>query len=398
LKTFEISNKQERNGRRNFKVILHRVFPDDCVDEVQEAGTMYNENGITWIRKYCEQALPSIEGTSLRCEFIDDDRTELAGHGLTDQIDGEPVFENAVMIGTFKRGYIDEIEDENGEMITVAIGEGEIDSACYHNFVEKLEADIADGYAPYGSVEILHTSEFKDIQYLYGYKPQGRIPSVFIYLGYALLGVRPADSNAKIIELNQDISNKEETKTMDVNEIKALITQTVAELSNHTAEVNQCVADCDAKIAAANTERDNAITELNELRVSSAEIQAALDAARVELSEAYEKIDGLYVEMDVLRKELGEAKARERVGELNTALAEFTDEQKAYAETEIEQFNTDTESVEINAIVSKIYEGIGRASKEDDSKQVEVNEAAVNVEDIFAPMSLTDEPEDLNIF
>jgi len=86
-------------------MILHTIFPDSCVDEVNEVGTEYNLNGLTWIREYCEKALPTIKGMSLRCEFLDEDRTELCGHGYTDIIDGDPIFENAVQIGTFTNGY-----------------------------------------------------------------------------------------------------------------------------------------------------------------------------------------------------------------------------------------------------------------------------------------------------
>ena len=98
MKTFEISKKISKNGRRHFKVILHEIYPDSCVDEVNEVGTQYNENGISWIREYCERALPSIEGMSLRCEFLDEERTFLNGHGETDIKDGLPVFEDAVMV------------------------------------------------------------------------------------------------------------------------------------------------------------------------------------------------------------------------------------------------------------------------------------------------------------
>ena len=70
MKTFEIfseSKKKGQNGRRKFKAILYQIFPDSCVDEEKEVGTQYNKNGITWLREYCEKALPSIKGMSLKC-------------------------------------------------------------------------------------------------------------------------------------------------------------------------------------------------------------------------------------------------------------------------------------------------------------------------------------------
>ena len=148
MKTFEIfseSKKKGQNGRRKFKLVLYKIQPDSCIDIENEVGTEYNLNGITWIREYCEQALDSIEGMFLRCEFLDEDRTEICGHGMTEIEDGVPIFENATTIGRFTKGYIQEIEDENGETILACIGEGEIDSSCYKNFCDGQRGNYAGG-------------------------------------------------------------------------------------------------------------------------------------------------------------------------------------------------------------------------------------------------------------
>ena len=83
MKTFELSKKDSKNGRRHFKVILHEIYPDSCVDEKNGVASEYNENGLSWIREYCEKALPTLEGKSIRCEFLDEERTFLNGHGET---------------------------------------------------------------------------------------------------------------------------------------------------------------------------------------------------------------------------------------------------------------------------------------------------------------------------
>ena len=75
MKSFELSKKVSKNGRRHFKVILNEIYPDSCVDESNGVGTVYNKNGITWIREYCENALPSIHGMSLKCVFLVPERT-----------------------------------------------------------------------------------------------------------------------------------------------------------------------------------------------------------------------------------------------------------------------------------------------------------------------------------
>lgn len=394
MKSFEISSKKTKSGRRKFKVILYRIFPDSCVDEINQVGTMYNKNGITWLREYCENALPSIKGMSLRCEFADDERTELLGHGATDIIDGTPVFEDAVQIGTFTNGYIDEIETDEG-VITACIGEGEIDAQCYHNFVTKLDKDIANGIYPHGSVEIMHTDSNDGIVYKYGYVDEGRIPTEFIHSGYALLGIAPADDNAKLIELNE--KNKEDSKEMTESEIKALIEQVVTEMLNKDAELNKCKKEMNEQITEANAQVEAITAEKNALMASSEAIQTALDEARAELGEKYNEIDKLYGELHELEKELNKARARERVGEMNAAIANFSEEEKAYASAEMEAFMADPIASEINSVVNKIWEGIGKKAKADAEKVVEIN-SAIDVEDIFGEVKPVAPVEDTNIF
>lgn len=390
MKIIELSSKQSKNGRRKFKAILHRIFPDDCI--VDGVGTQYNENGITWIREYCENALPTIDGMSLRVEFLDDERTEICGHGETEIVDGLQLFENATVIGTFKKGYIDELE-VNGEKQLVCIAEGEIDEACYKSFVEKLDEDLADGNAPYGSVEIYKTSDNDGIIYKYGYHDYGRVPEKFIYSGFALLGVKPADNSAKLLELNS--KNKEEQNNMDekmlqgfVSDIKQVISETNSkneELSKTIAELNEAIADKDKTIA--------------ELNASSEELKAALEKAEKDYQEVWKKEDELYNEIKELKAQLAEAQAKERVGEMNSAIADFSDEEKAYAQAEIEAFTADPINCEINSVVNKIWEGIGKKAKEDAKIVAEQNASNNEVDDIFAEVSeINSADEDDSIF
>ena len=384
MKTFEIfseSKKKGQNGRRKFKLVLYKIQPDSCIDVENEVGTEYNLNGITWIREYCEQALGSIEGMFLRCEFLDEDRTEIA-----------------TTIGRFTKGYIQEIEDENGETILACIGEGEIDSSCYKNFCDKLDEDIAQGIYPQGSVEIMRAEDEDRIVYKYGYKDLGRIPMKFIHSGYALIGIKPSDSAAKLLELNSQ--NKEET-TMTEAEIKALVEQTVSTYTNAEVEINQCKEDCEKQIAEINEKMDAVVAEKNEAVATSEAIQKALDECKAEFAALDEKYSTLCAEANALREELGKAKARERIGELNAAIASFSDTEKDYAKAEIEAFNADPVNVEINSVVSKIYEGIGKTAKAETEKKVaEQNAAKTQVEDIFAAVEVNAPAveEDVDIF
>lgn len=403
MKLIELSKRKNKSGRRKFKAILHEIYPDSCIDEAKEEGTQYNVNGITWIREYCENAMPSIADMSIRAEFLDEERTQLCGHGDTGfSEDGIPMFEDAQTVGHFTKGYIDTITDEDGVEHIVMMADGYLDEMCYKAFVDKLEEDIANGEAPSGSVEIYQTEDNEGIKYRYGYKAHGRIPSEFIYSGYALLGVLPADNQARLIELNE-MQDKEESPEMNENEIRALVEKTVNEMSRHEVEINECRADCEKKIAEANAAAETAISEKNEIEASSQQIQEALDKLQKDYEELDKKYSALWDERCALEKALGEAKAKERIGELSQALSEFSDEEKAYAEDEVKAFEADPVNSEINSVVAKIYEGIGKKAKKeaDDAAVIAEQNAAKNeaeVEDIFSEINTANNEEDDSIF
>lgn len=390
MKLFEISSKANKKGKRKFKVVLYRIHPDSCVDEINQVGTMYNLNGITWIREYCEKALPSIAGMSLRCEFVDDDRTEIHGHGETGIKDDMMTYEHAVVLGTFTKGYIDDIQNEDGETITVCIGEGEIDAQCYHNFVNKLDEDLANGYQVQGSVEISKTENNDGIIYKYGYKDKGRIPMVFEHSGYALLGVLPADENAMLIELNK--RHKEDTK-MSKEEMQTLVAEIAAAVKNAEAEIEACKNECNQKIAEINAEKESVVTEKNELEAKIAQLEEALTAAQAESAETMKKLDELWEEEKSLRAALGEAKAKERLAELQNTLAEYTVEEQNYAKEEIDAFKQNPTDSEINAVVDAILVGIGKAAKEQEKKQIAEQNSKTDI-DIFGSVQTVSEEDD----
>lgn len=396
MKTFELSKKDSKNGRRHFKVILHEIYPDSCVDEKNGVASEYNENGISWIREYCEKALPTLEGKSIRCEFLDEERTFLNGHGETETKDGLPIFENAVMIGTFEKGYITDIETDEG-IKTVCIGEGTIDGLCYHNFCEKLEEDIEDGNAPFGSVEILKTGDNPSIIYKYGYKDYGRIPMVFEYSGYALLGVRPADKTAKILELNQSNNVDKEDFTMGENEIKAIVSQVIGEMNSSAEEINAMKEECEKRIAESQELVKELQAEIERQNENIAELESkvtALNEANTALTAEKETLTG---EINELKSNLEDAQKKEKIGELNAAIEGFTDEQKAFAQAEIDAFNENPLTSEINSVVDKIHAEIGKKYIEEAKKASEHVED--DVEDIFSEINEKKVPEeDVDIF
>ena len=96
-------------------------------------------------------------------------------------------------------------------------------------------------------------------------------------------------------------------------------------------------------------------------------------------------------------------KVEKRLAEMNSAIAEFTDEQKAFAEAEIKAFEADPIKSEINSITAKIYEEIGKAAvsaakKADEKKIAELNSKNTNI-DIFSDLDVKhDKDEDESIF
>jgi len=388
VKKFELSNKQNKNGRRPFKVILYEVYPDDCI--INNTGTKYNGNGITWIKEYCESQLDSISGMSLTVEFINDERTEIAGHGDTGVDDGLPVFDNATMIGSFTKGYIENVEvqvDENTvETKIFCIAEGTIDEMRYKPFVDELETKINNGESIYGSVEIYKKDDNSGIVYLDGWKQKGRIPTIFNHSGFALLGIKPADTSATLLELNK----KEEQEVMDEKQLQELINR----VNETLVETNSKNNDYTAQISELNVqieEKDNTISELN----------ASVEQIQKALNDIEEERKGWWEEKEALVKALGEAKAAKRLSELNEALSDFTEDEQNYAKEEIDAFKEAPVETEINSIITKIYAEIGKKEKEEqvinekNSAQDEEND----VEDIFSEINEgADNEDDVSIF
>ena len=380
IKTFELSSNELGNGRRKFKIILHEIYPDSCIDTVNEVGTQYNENGITWIRQYCENNIDSIKGMSLRCEFLDinGDRIEPCGHGETPTNGPLPAFENAVMVGKFDVGYIEDIETDDG-IKTVCVGEGTIDGLCYKNFCERLKEEVENGVPPHCSVEILRTGDNENIVYKYGYKEFGRIPVEFEYSGCAILGVRAADQESKVVELmqkNEEQQPGEVNETMDENQIRDLISSVIAEVLSTNDTMDQYKEECAKAIA----EKEQAIADLN----------AQIDSLTGELSACKEKNEAVTSEKNSMQEELDQcheecatAKKRELVQELESAMSKFSEDEKNFASVEINAFKENPVEDGVQAIVNKVWSEIGRASKE---AQIvaEQNAAKVKIEDIYS--------------
>lgn len=376
--SFELSEKKKRNGRRPFKAVLHEVYPDSVIEN--NVGTQFNENGICWVEQYCKENIESAKGMSITAQFIDSDETELLGHGEYEVEDGIPVFKDATIIGNAERAYLDTVEI-NGETKRVVVAEGTIDQMRHNEFVKWLEDRIALGEPPKGSVEIVRSGQNERIQYLNGKFEQGRIPTAFEYSGYALLGVRPADQSAVILEFN----NNKESEEKQMDKIETLLAELAAKVDK-TAEQEKVI-------------EQNALAYA-ELNASVEQLRNALAAAEADRDAISKKYDEAWAEVGKLREMVAEAKAKERLGELNAAIAGFTDEQKEYAKDAIEAFEADPMNVEVNSVVEKIHAGIGKKAIED-AKVTEQNTAKQGDADfdIYEPVyEANEESEEVSIY
>ena len=364
MKLFEINNKQDKKtGYKRFKLILAEIYDKSCI--VDETGTKYNDNGITWIDEYVKNVKDTLIGSSVTVEFADDSKTDILGHGETGQYkDGVPLLSNATTIGHFDKSYIDEVTDDDGEPKKVFVGEGTLDYMRYSDCIDLLSEKLSNNETIYGSVEIVRTENNPTLVYLYGYKDIGRIPTEFEFSGYALLGcgVQPSDHTASLLELNnKNNKNEEEIITMDEKTLGMI-----------TDSIKVTISECNSK----NEEFESKITELNSaLEVKTNEVNSLTEKVselESSLATAKSEVEVISAEKNTLVDELNSVKVEQKKSELNTALAGFTDEQKEYAKAEIEAFNADPIKSEINSITSKIYEGIGKATIASETEKAKV--------------------------
>lgn len=377
MQIFEISSKKTKNGKRKFKAILYKIHPDSCV--IDNTGTEFNLNGITWIEKYCQNNIDSISGMSVTVEFLDDERVEILGHGDTGVEDGIPIYNNATMIGHFEKGYITDME-VNGEMCRVCVGEGYLDYMRYKPFIDSIETRINNGETIFGSIEIMGIPENENkISYLDGWKPEGRIPTEFVHSGWAILSIKPSDDKSTLVEINQN-QVKEDKFKMDEKELKAIIESTIKETNSQNDELSNTITELNSTIV----EKDNAISELN---ASVGQLQKALDDMNKERETFWE-------EKRIIEEELAKVRVAQRLGEFNSAIEVYSEEEQKYAEVEINAFKEDALNGNIDTVISKICVGIVNKQKENE-KVAEQNSANEdnNVEDIFSEVNSADGTE-----
>lgn len=174
---------------------------------------------------------------------------------------------------------------------------------------------------------------------------------------------KAVEINATHIKNILNLKDNKEDNSMDENTLKSF----VSDIKNTVTEINS-----------KNTEYETKVKKLTEDNKNLSETNTKKDS---QIAEKDKKITELNESINQLTVELNKLKKTSKVNELNKALEDFTDEQKAFAKEEIDKFNADPMSVEINTITDKILIGIGKSAKiaETNSKKQEVD-----TNDIFA--------------
>ena len=358
---YEISSENKIVGRRPVKVVLHEIFQNE---------TEFQENGVSWREEFVLANLHSVAGMSIVVEFLNEDRDIPYGHGMTDIRDEDnlPMFEDATMVGHFDRAYVDDVEI-NGEMKRVLIAEGTLDEMRYPKFVAWLREHMAES-AVKGSVEIVGRPEHEGhIIYSGGWKEQGRVPQYYDYSGYAILGIKPADEAAIVMELNNKKTDKEDQKMEEkLKDLMAAVTGISTGISEQNAKWNEYWAKIDelqTRLTELNADYDKEVAAREAAETALAEANTAKETAEAKLTEANAKIAALEKDAAMV--------------ELNAALAPYTEEERAAAKEEIDAFTANPGSIEINSITGKICTAIVRAAR--DSAASEANSA--NQIDVF---------------
>lgn len=402
----EISQRSNKNGRVPIKIALLKIH-----DDPKET----NKNGIHWKKEYVLNAIDSVKGMPLCCEFASEDKSCPLGHGLTGEVvdsNGvhEPVFENSEVVGTFEKAEIETIKDINGDEIEALCGYGYLYYQRYPKLVDWVRKGFAVGEVC-TSIEIMGLKENDNkIIYENGYNENMRSPMIYSFSGCALLSISPSDDAAVVLEISQrKTTNKEEKKNMefDKKEFETVLRSALSEINSEKKTHDEEVSELNNKIADLNSQietKDNTISELN----------ASVEQLQATLKQMESDRDTYWAERELLEREIAKAKVAEKLAELDNTLSEFNAEEKEVAKEDIEELKKNINACqkkeelnnvtsEINSIKSKICMNIVAKQKqaESEARISEQNSEEVKIEDIFSEVcseKYVDDDEEVNIF
>lgn len=264
-----------------------------------------------------------------------------------------------------------------------------------------------------------HSSHILSTTYSSEYKTQNyKSDMEMAFSGSCILNISPADDDAVIIEVAQKKEKKEENSKMefDMNEIKSAIKETISEMNEKSEAYETQISELNTQIENKNTELAEKTSMIEEKDTKISELNASIADMQKLLDDMKKDQETTWAEMDILQKEIAKAKVAEKLGELDSALAEFSAEEKEVAKDDIEKLKSEISACEkkeelnsidekITAIKSEICMSIVAEQKKAaaDAKIAEQNSARNDdVEDIFSEMcediDAEEKEEDTNIF
>lgn len=173
------------------------------------------------------------------------------------------------------------------------------------------------------------------------------------------------------------------------NELMAVVSGAVSESNSKWDEYWAKVEAKDAEIAQLQADIKGKEAEIAQLRADFEKANAAQAAAEAGLTEANAAKEAAEAGLAEANSKIAALENESAIAELNAALAPYTEEQRAIAKEEIDAFNANPGSVEINTIVGKICTEMVRVSRENHISETN----ATNEIDVFA---ITDSPKQEN--
>lgn len=368
-------------GRTNVKFVIHEIF---------DSPNEYQGNGISWNPQYTFNNIESAKGMPLCVEFLDYDRAEPFGHGLSGSQDKKPLFEYSTVVGVISNAYIDNNLEVNGQKIKALVGEGYIYEQRYPKFVQWLKSQKYDNKAIESSIELCAKAGNESIIYDGGWKEKGRVPQIYDYTGHAILGVEPADDSAVLLELNSGKKlheklqklkeEKEMAATLDPKDQMLLELNTSLQLK--TVEFNTLTKNVSDKEA----EFKEVSSNLEKIQLESNAKDVKITALETSNEENIKKFTDQETELNELRKFKADTVDKELVVELNSALADFTADEKLVVKAKVDAFTVKPSKEGIISIVSEINQAIttkvldARKGKVKEEKNTELNNKNLDID------------------
>lgn len=186
---------------------------------------------------------------------------------------------------------------------------------------------------------------------------------------------------------------------MDDNQMKELVREIISEILSAQEEINRYKEECAGKMAVASEAIAAKDKEIEELNAVISSIKSELEACKNEKNELNATNEDMKTELNSLNETVVKLQEKEKINELNAAIADFSEDEKSYAKAEIDAFNENPVNSEINSVVNAILVGIGKKAKEQATILSEKNASKLDTEDIFSEVGVTfNLEEDSSIF